>query len=81
LLVRLEFMQILQIAEQVRSAPGVQGIGEVPVADVSIPHDDTAVAAMNPLSSTSAAALARTPAIHPVETVIPASWHNSTVAR
>jgi hypothetical protein len=29
----------------------------------------------------SAAALARTPAIHPVEAVFPASWHSSTVAR
>jgi len=36
---------------------------------------------MNPLASISAAAFARTPAIHSVETVIPASWHSSTVAR
>jgi hypothetical protein len=36
---------------------------------------------MNPLSPVSAAALARIPAIHPVEAVIPASWHSSTVAR
>jgi hypothetical protein len=36
---------------------------------------------MNPLSFISTAALARMPAIHPVETVIPASWHSSTVAR
>ena len=36
---------------------------------------------VNPLSPISAAALARIPAIHPVEAVIPASWHNSTVAR
>jgi len=36
---------------------------------------------MNPLASTSPAALPRIPAIHPVETATPASWHNSTVAR
>jgi hypothetical protein len=36
---------------------------------------------MNPLASASAAAFPRMPAIHPVDTVIPASWHNSTVAR
>ena len=36
---------------------------------------------MNPLASTSAAAFPRTPAIHPVETATPASWHNSTVDR
>jgi len=36
---------------------------------------------MNPLPAISPAALARMPAIHPVETVIPVSWHNSTVAR
>ena len=34
-----------------------------------------------PAVPVSAAALARIPAIHPVEAVIPASWHNSTVAR
>ena len=35
---------------------------------------------MNPLAPISAAALPRMPAIHPVETVMPASWHSS-VAR
>jgi hypothetical protein len=36
---------------------------------------------MNPLASTSEAALPRIPAIRPVETAIPASWHNSSVDR
>lgn len=36
---------------------------------------------MNPLASTRAAALPRMPAIHPVQTVMPASWHSSSVAR
>ena len=36
---------------------------------------------MNPLASTSAAAFPRIPAIHPVETAMPASWHSSSVAR
>ena len=35
----------------------------------------------NPLASTSAAAFPRIPAIHPAETVTPASWHSSSVAR
>jgi hypothetical protein len=36
---------------------------------------------MNPLASTSEAARPRIPAIHPVETAIPASWHSSSAAR
>ena len=36
---------------------------------------------MNPLDSTRPAALRRIPAIHPVETAMPASWHSSTVDR
>jgi hypothetical protein len=36
---------------------------------------------MNPLASTSEAARPRIPAIHPVETAIPASWHSSSVDR
>ncbi len=36
---------------------------------------------MNPLSSASAAAFPRIPAIHPAETAMPASWHSSTVDR
>ena len=36
---------------------------------------------MNPLASTSTAAFPRIPAIHPVETPMPASWHSSSVAR
>jgi hypothetical protein len=36
---------------------------------------------MKPLVSTSPAALPRIPAIHPVDTAIPASWHSSSVAR
>ena len=36
---------------------------------------------VNPLAPISAAALPRMPAIHPVETVMPASWHSSSVAR
>ncbi len=36
---------------------------------------------MNPLVSTRAAAFPRIPAIHPVETATPASWHSSSAAR
>ena len=36
---------------------------------------------MNPLPSTRAAAFPRIPAIHPMETRRPASWHSSSVAR
>ena len=36
---------------------------------------------MNPLASTSEAARPRIPAIHPVETAMPASWHSSSVDR
>jgi hypothetical protein len=35
----------------------------------------------NPLAPISAAAFPRMPAIHPAETVRPASWHSSSVAR
>jgi hypothetical protein len=36
---------------------------------------------MNPLASTRPAAFPLIPAIHPVETATPASWHSSSVAR
>ena len=36
----LEVVQVLQIPEQVGPAPGVQGIGEVPVGEVAVPDDD-----------------------------------------
>jgi hypothetical protein len=36
---------------------------------------------MNPEEATSAAALPRTPAIHPLDTLIPASWASRIVDR
>jgi hypothetical protein len=36
---------------------------------------------MNPLASTRDAAFPRIPAIHPVDTAMPASWHRSSVDR
>ena len=40
----LEVVQAFEIAQQMDPAPGVQGIGEVPVAGVSVADDDAGVA-------------------------------------
>jgi len=56
LLARLEVVQAFEVAQQVNPAPGVQGIGQVPVSGVSVPHDDALVAGKHAAGTTARAA-------------------------